>query len=195
VEIKRLHQQLQTTIVYVTHDQIEAMTLADRIVLMRDGKIIQVGAPMEVYDNPTNKFTAGFIGAPKMNFIPGTLVNNNDKLAVAIAGQFRLNVPENRQAAYKALINRPVELGIRPENLAVGINGNGAAGAQFDAIVDVVEPMGSEALTFFQLDGIEMAAKSDPHDSPQPGSKVTFYADMSKMHLINPEDETVVPVR
>ncbi len=195
VEIKRLHQQLETTIVYVTHDQIEAMTLADRIVLMRDGEIVQVGAPMEVYDNPANKFSAGFIGAPKMNFMSGRLVRENgDGMAVEVAGQFQLSVPAERRAAYRRLVDQPVELGLRPEHLSVGALEGPDAG-HFEATIDVVEPMGSEALAFFRLDGVEIAAKCDPHDPPRPNEKARFTANMSKMHLIDPHDGSVVPIR
>ncbi|MCP5155842.1 MAG: sn-glycerol-3-phosphate ABC transporter ATP-binding protein UgpC [Ectothiorhodospiraceae bacterium] len=193
VEIKRLHQQLETTVVYVTHDQIEAMTLADRIVLMKNGKIVQVGPPMEVYDNPVNKFSATFIGAPKMNFIPGRLVRDGaDGLAIEIEGG-RLAVAESRRATYEPMLDQPVEIGLRPEYLAVG-KADRPGTAEFEAVIDVVEPMGSEALAFFRLGDVELAAKCDPHNSPRHGERVSFRADMTKMHLIDPRDESVVQV-
>lgn len=193
VEIKRLHQQLKSTIIYVTHDQIEAMTLADRVVLMRDGEIVQVGPPMEVYDRPATKFAAGFIGAPKMNFMPGRIVQDpSDGMAVDVDGRFKLRVPAERREAYGPFVGKPIELGLRPESLSVGV-ANGPNSGQFEADVDVVEPMGSEALVFFRLGDLEVAAKCDPHDSPRPNEKVPFTADMSKMHLIDPSDGRVVP--
>lgn len=193
VEIKRLHQQLKTTIIYVTHDQIEALTLADRVVLMRDGEIVQVGPPMEVYDYPATKFAAGFIGAPKMNFMPGRVVRGaNDSMAIEVNGEFQLAVPAERRDAYGPLIDQPIELGLRPECLSVGVV-EGPDTGRFEATVDVVEPMGSEALVFFRLGDVEVAAKCDPHDSPGPNERVPFTADMSKMHLIDPSDGRVVP--
>ena len=195
VEIKRLHQKLATTIVYVTHDQIEAMTLADRIVLLKDGEIVQVGDPMTVYENPANKFAAGFIGAPKMNFLPGRLIGDpSNGMAVEIAGAFKLPIPESRRQAYSPLLDRPIELGLRPEHLTVGALDLPDA-ANFDAPIDVVEPTGSEALAFFMLGDVELAAKCDPHHSPRPNEMTRFTADMSKMHLINPEDGNVMPIR
>jgi multiple sugar transport system ATP-binding protein len=193
VEIKKLHQKLATTIIYVTHDQIEAMTLADRIVVMRDGEIVQMGEPMTVYDRPASKFVAGFIGAPKMNFIPGRMIDHPDKgLAIEISDGVVLPVPGSRRAAYGKYAGQPVELGIRPENLLVGgFEEPDTAG--FEAVVEVVEPMGSEALTFLNLGGAEIAAMCDPHAAPRAGSKVGFTARMGKMHLIDPSDGRVVP--
>ena len=152
------------------------MTLADRIVLMRNGEIVQVSAPMEVYDNPTNKFSAGFIGAPKIIFFNGSLVPEH-------GGGSRLAVPAAGHEAYGAVINQAVELEPRPEHLGVDAGPTPAA-AQFEAEIDVVEPMGSEALAFFRLDGVKLAAKCDPHDPPAPMARTTLTANMSKMRLI-----------
>jgi multiple sugar transport system ATP-binding protein len=194
VEIKKLHHKLATTIVYVTHDQIEALTLADRIVVMRDGEIVQVGGPMTLYDRPVSKFVAGFIGAPRMNFVAGRLVDRPDTgMAVEISEDVVLPVPRSRHAAYAAYVGQPVELGLRPENLRVGTI-DGPDTAHFEAVVDVVEPIGSEALTFLTLGGAETAAMCDPHAAPKPGAKVRFAANMAKMHLIDTGDGRVVPV-
>jgi multiple sugar transport system ATP-binding protein len=193
VEIKRLHQKLATTIIYVTHDQVEAMTLADRIVLMKDGEIVQVGAPMEVYERPVNKFAAGFIGAPKMNFIPGRLIEHPGYgMAVATSDGVALPVPRGRHGSYGAYVGSPVELGVRPEHIQGGTTGQ-PDGATFEAVVDVVEPMGAEALVVLTLAGAEVAAKCEPHDAPRPGERATFTANMAKMHLIDPGDGRVVP--
>jgi multiple sugar transport system ATP-binding protein len=161
VEIKRLHKRLETTVIYVTHDQIEAMTLADRIVIMRGGQIVQVGAPMEVYEQPVDRFVAGFIGAPQMNFLPGRVVAEGNGLAFAIEGGILLPLPAARDAAYAAWRDRPMELGVRPETLHVG-RFEGPDAATFEAAIDVVEPMGNEGLAFFQVAGVEVAATCDP---------------------------------
>ena len=193
VEIKKLHQKLGSTIIYVTHDQIEAMTLADRIVLMKDGEIVQVGEPMAVYERPVNRFVAGFIGAPRMNFIPGRLVEQaGDGLAIEIAGGITLAVPPQRQRAYAAYRGRPVELGLRPDHIQLGRAG-GPGRASFQAVAEVVEPMGSDALVFTTIAGAEVAAECDPQQTPRPGEPATFSANMAKMHLIDPEDGRVVP--
>jgi multiple sugar transport system ATP-binding protein len=192
VEIKRLHKKLATTIVYVTHDQIEAMTLADRIVVMKDGEIVQVGRPMEVYENPVDRFVAGFIGAPKMNFLPGRVVEGaGGRLAFALAEGISLPLPEARRAAYAPYVGRGMELGLRPEYLRVGrIASPGAA--TFEATVDVVEPMGAEGLAFLTLAGVEVVAVCDPHFLPESDLLVPLTAEMAKCHLLEAESGRVV---
>ena len=143
IELKRIHQRLETTIVYVTHDQIEAMTLADRIVVMRDGRIEQVGDPMSVYQVPVNKFVAGFIGSPRMNFIPAHLFDDLGTLKARLPSGEALRLPADRAAAYRSLIGAPVELGIRPEHLTDRAEPAGDDSQVFEGVVDVVEPMGA----------------------------------------------------
>ena len=192
VEIKRLHKSLQTTIIYVTHDQIEAMTLADRIVIMRDGRIVQVGPPMEVYERPVDRFVAGFIGAPQMNFLPGRVVARGAGLAFALPDGNLLPLPPERDTAYAPYRDRPMELGIRPETLHVGeLQGEDAA--PFEAVIDVVEPMGNEGLAFFRVDGVEVAATCDPYLRRDQGETVRLTADMTRVHLIDVETGLVVP--
>src|SRR5262245_31689912 len=124
-EIKRLHQELGATMIYVTHDQIEAMTLADRIVLMNAGQIEQAGTPLDLYERPATRFVAGFLGSPKINFIPATLVNGGSSLAVQLADGQMLAMPSADLAAYAQHIDRPIELGIRPQHVG---RANGDAG-------------------------------------------------------------------
>jgi multiple sugar transport system ATP-binding protein len=192
VEIKRLHKKLQTTVIYVTHDQIEAMTLADRIVIMRDGLIVQVGRPMEVYEHPVDRFVAGFIGAPKMNFLPGRIEERGGRSMFVIEDDVVLPLPPSRRAAYAPHRDRPMELGVRPEYLQVGSHDMAEAG-QFEAVIDVVEPMGSDGLAFFQLAGVEVAATCDPHLPLDTGQRVPFTIDMTRCHLIDAESGRVVP--
>jgi multiple sugar transport system ATP-binding protein len=192
VEIKRLHKSLRTTVIYVTHDQIEAMTLADRIVIMKDGRIVQVGQPMEVYEQPVDRFVAGFIGAPKMNFLPGRVQERGGRLVFGIEGGIALPLPEARREAYAPHQGRPMELGVRPEHLHVGRLARADAGT-FEAAIDVVEPMGAEGLAFFQLAGIEAAATCDPHLRVESGQLVPFTIEMARSHLIDSETGRVVP--
>jgi multiple sugar transport system ATP-binding protein len=142
-EIKALHQRLQTTSVYVTHDQIEAMTMADRIVVMNAGRVEQVGTPLELYDTPGNLFVADFIGSPSMNFIPGTVVAGTDGDAVAAADGTRLPIP-----AGLARVGQSVIYGVRPENLAIAEHGTGT-----QALVEVVEPTGANIEVFGTMAG------------------------------------------
>lgn len=167
IEIKELHNRLGTTIVYVTHDQVEAMTMADRIVVMRDGHILQTGTPMEIYDHPKDVFTARFIGTPSMNILTAT----------DTAGQF---VPD---ANGNALI------GIRPQELRVGTGGTAAFAAS--GTVTVVETLGPETLVHFRPDGSNKAliATAASHDIPAVGATITAQAAPGSLHLFDPETE------
>ena len=140
VEIKALHQRLRTTIVYVTHDQIEAMTLADKIVVMRDGLVEQIGAPLEVFDSPVNRFVAGFIGSPAMNFLDARFVGEGEFVRTADG----IDLPLGRRAQLEA--GKPVVYGIRPEHLDISVSG-------IPARVSVVEPTGSETHIFAKVGG------------------------------------------
>ncbi|HLB83367.1 MAG TPA: sn-glycerol-3-phosphate ABC transporter ATP-binding protein UgpC, partial [Steroidobacteraceae bacterium] len=140
VELKRLHERLETTAIYVTHDQVEAMTLGSRVVVMRDGWVQQVGEPLEIYSRPANKFVAGFIGSPAMNFIPVTIAEANGAIYAEASG-LRIKVPADKAAPLKAYKGQSITLGIRPEDLRVG-SGADSSDLSFDAVVEVVEPLG-----------------------------------------------------
>ena len=182
IEIKRLHQRLGTTIVYVTHDQIEAMTMATRIAIMNEGAVQQYATPAEIYDHPANTYVGGFIGAPPMNFIAGRLEQSQDKLAVAIPGGHLLPVinPTPGQAAWK---DRDVILGIRPEALSLA-NGHEA---EIEAVIDVVEPTGADTLAYFLLSGRTVVARLNPRDVEKPGTTLRLAADMSRASLFDPK--------
>ena len=169
-EIKELHQRLKTTTVYVTHDQIEAMTMADKIVVMHDGLVEQVGAPLELYDRPANRFVAGFIGSPAMNFIPGKASGGR----IAIAGD-GYTVPVNARLEE----NREVVLGIRPEHLEIAADG-------FAAEVVVVEPTGSETQVFARLGGLEIAAVFRERHEFAPGQRIRLRPRADCLHLFDP---------
>ncbi|MDS1136031.1 ABC transporter ATP-binding protein [Nitratireductor indicus] len=179
-EIKALSQQLRTTMVFVTHDQIEAMTMADRIVVMKSGVIQQVGTPEEVYEQPANRFVAGFIGSPAMNFIPVTVdgagLRMEDDRILNTAGIFSREL----QDADKT---RKLELGIRPEHFTV------AAGDPDAIKVDIhlVEPLGSDTLVHFKLAGIEAIARVSPDLRPKPGDRMALKPASGKAHLFDAE--------
>jgi multiple sugar transport system ATP-binding protein len=168
-EIKELHQRLKTTTVYVTHDQIEAMTMADKIVVMQGGRIEQVGSPLELYDRPANTFVAGFIGSPAMNMIAGTV-----RGGVVLAGEARLPLPPGLAVAE----GREVTYGIRPEHLTVGTEG--IAGT-----VAVVEPTGSETHVVLRSGGQEVVAMFRDRVPFRPGDALTFAPDAEKVHLFD----------
>jgi len=193
IELKRIHQRLKTTIVYVTHDQIEAMTLADRIVVMRDGFIEQVGDPTAVYQAPVNKFVAGFIGSPKMNFIPAQLFDDAGALKAKLPNGEALTLPADRAAAYRPLIGAPVELGIRPEHLTDRAGHAEDDGQVLEGVVDVVEPMGATSLITFTLaDGVYNAI-GETGLVRRPGERLRLSAQLRHMHLIDGRTDQVVP--
>jgi len=174
-EIKELHQRLKTTSVYVTHDQIEAMTMADQIVVMHDGIVEQTGGPLDLYDRPANRFVAGFIGSPAMNFIDGRL----DGGAVVVAGGARVGAPPATNGAA-----RDVVYGIRPEHLE--LCGDGDPGG-FDAEVVVVEPTGSETQVFVRLGAQEIVGVFRERHEFKPGQRVRLRPRADKVHLFDPQ--------
>lgn len=194
-EIKKLHHQLATTIVYVTHDQVEAMTLADRIVVLKDGKIEQVGTPEQVYNNPNSIFVAGFIGAPTMNFVPCRLIAHRSGAALAIDNEEQtiLSLPEDKAARYQNFMDSDLIMGIRPEyfSLADGTADNGNLD-QISPRVNVIEPLGSTTLFFFETASTELVASLDPIAGIKPGDRLNLKADMSKIHLFYPQTGKVV---
>ena len=190
IEIKRLHAAMPTTSVFVTHDQVEAMTLGDRVVIMREGSIQQIGTPLQVYGRPANKFVAGFIGAPAMNFIDVTVRSDAGATAVEAAG-LRLTVSAADAPALAAHTGRRVILGMRPEHLVLG---DGAPGSSFDARVEVVEQLGSEILleTRVGSQGVTVA-RVDAETAIASGDQVRLSAQSGRLHFFDPDTE--LPLR
>jgi multiple sugar transport system ATP-binding protein len=172
-EIKELHQRLRTTTVYVTHDQIEAMTMADKIVVMHDGLVEQMGAPLELYDRPANRFVAGFIGSPAMNFIEGT-VRTNGVRSVETASGARLPL----QPGAGVGDGRPIVYGIRPEHLEIADDG-------FEAEVVVIEPTGSETQLFARVGGQEIVAVFRERHEFAPGQRIRLRPRADCAHLFD----------
>jgi multiple sugar transport system ATP-binding protein len=160
VELKRLHERLETTAIYVTHDQVEAMTLGDRVVVMKDGWVQQVGEPLELYGKPSNRFVAGFIGSPAMNFADVTIAESNNAVWAENPG-LRIKVPADRSERLRPYKGQHLTLGVRPEDIQPA-TGADAAERSFDAVVDVVEPLGSEILLDVKVGSSSMVARVDP---------------------------------
>jgi multiple sugar transport system ATP-binding protein len=174
-EIKELHQRLKTTSVYVTHDQIEAMTMGDKIVVMRDGVVEQTGSPLEVYDRPANQFVAGFIGSPSMNFLPGVFRRSDGQARVELPGGVSMQAP-----AVAAQDGQPVVYGIRPEHIELAAGQDGVPGE-----VVVVEPTGAETQVFAKLAGVEISSVFRERHAFRPGEMIRLRADPVRAHLFD----------
>ena len=185
-EIKRVHQKVRTTTVYVTHDQVEAMTLADRVVVMNRGKIEQIGAPNDLYHAPKTRFVAGFIGSPAMNFIPCRLEEANGALQVRLSDQIVLPVPAARVARYRPQVGREgITFGLRPEHLTEDKPNGGKPHATIDALLEVTEPLGMETLVFFTIKGIDICGRVNPDAGAREGVRMKLAANLENMHLID----------
>jgi multiple sugar transport system ATP-binding protein len=190
-ELIKLHNKIETTTVYVTHDQIEAMTMASRIVVMKDGYIMQVGAPKDIYDNPENMFVAGFIGTPPMNFIHGKI----DKKGLFVAGEHTIQVPEDKMDVIKAngLVDKEIVLGIRPEDIHdQEVVMNTYPGAVIKVTVDVAELLGSETNIYTTVNESNICAVVNARANIGIGDKIKLALDMNKAHFFNPETELVL---
>ena len=183
-EIKRLHQQIGTTIIYVTHDQVEAMTLADRIVILKGGDIEQVGTPDEVYNRPQSVFVGGFVGSPAMNFAKAKV----EAGCLSFADGNRLALSSVRAGREAGLDGREVIVGIRPEHFGANVD----PAAALSARVQVVEPLGSDTLVHFSVGGDVLTARMPPETRPEPGAEIRFGVDPTKIHLFDAASERVI---
>jgi len=191
-EIKKVHQKVRTTTVYVTHDQVEAMTLADRVVVMNKGRIEQIGTPNELYHRPATRFVAGFIGSPAMNFIPCRLEDVGGTLQIRLTDRIGFALPPARAARYHALPRTDkFLLGLRPEHLTEAHAHLGPGVETFDTVLDVTEPMGMETLVYFGLEGTPVCGRVDPNAGAKDGAPMRLAMDLNNMHLLN-EDTGVV---
>jgi multiple sugar transport system ATP-binding protein len=188
--IIKLHQRIQTTVIYVTHDQVEAMTMGDRIAVLNGGLIQQLGAPQELYDHPANLFVAGFIGTPAMNFFPDAKVIGEDgSTKIVLEGIGQIAVPALYSERARAAAGKKLTFGIRPVHLedAALVGSNGATQSSIDATVDVVENLGNELQVYFTTGGHNAVATLDPRSRVGIGSKVKLYVDSDQIHLFETE--------
>lgn len=195
-EIIKLHQRLNTTFVYVTHDQTEAMTMGDRIVVMKDGIIQQYDTPQYLYDHPVNLFVAGFIGSPQMNFLDGVLKKEGDSYYVEVSGE-KIPLTKNRIAGKEeslaAYVEKPVKIGIRPEHIwddEESLKKNGDS--KLTASVEVSEMMGSEVYLYLDFKGNKMIARVAPNTASKIGDEVSIALDKEKLYLFDVETEVAI---
>ncbi len=190
-ELIKLHERLDATMIYVTHDQVEAMTMGDRIVVMRNGFIQQVGPPMEVYNQPQNQFVAGFIGSPPMNFLDARLVADNGGVTVGLQGM-RLPLPPQKAKGAEAYMNRNVVFGIRPEDILSTPEKKSASLAPLRATVEVLEPLGAEIILELSCQGYAFTARMDPQMRAKMHDEIEVYFDMERVHLFDPQTEQAI---
>jgi ABC-type sugar transport systems, ATPase components len=186
IEIKKVHQKVRTTTVYVTHDQVEAMTLADRVVVMNNGRIEQIGTPNDLYHHPATRFVAGFIGSPAMNFVPCRLEEANGRLNIRLTDRIAFPLPPARAARYQNVArNEKLLLGLRPEHITEAKAHAEPGFENFDTVLDVTEPMGMETLIYFMLDGLEVCGRVNPNAGARDGGPLRLAVDLNNMHLLN----------
>jgi len=191
-EIKKVHQKVTTTTIYVTHDQVEAMTLADRVVVMNAGRIEQIGEPNELYHHPKTRFVAGFIGSPAMNFLRARVVNGGSNLQVRLSENLSLPIPASRTARYKPYVDKEVIFGLRPEDLLESRGDVPPGSHGFDVQLDVVEPLGMETMVYFVVEGVEVCGRVNPAAAGNAGETMRLIADLNHMHLIDPATDQVL---
>jgi multiple sugar transport system ATP-binding protein len=185
-EISKLHRKLDATMVYVTHDQVEAMTMGDRIVVMRDGIVQQIAAPLELYNRPRNKFVAGFIGSPSMNFADGSIAHDGGGLTFRADSGFSVRL--NGHTPPGLTDGRRVSLGVRPENITLSEPGDNTVGM----LLDVVEPMGNEIVIYASRQSENLVARLAPTFVPEPGVTVHLLFDTSTLHFFDETTEEAI---
>jgi multiple sugar transport system ATP-binding protein len=191
-EIHKLHLKIQTTMVYVTHDQTEAMTLGDRIAVMKGGKILQFDTPLNVYDKPVNKFVGGFIGSPAMNFIEGNILKKDGALYFN-EGSFKVKILEDMYKALNNYVDKKVIFGIRPENIYDKLFASYATPDNTVAVLcEVVETMGSENYLYLSTGKHTLVAVVDASNKPSVGSMAEVVFDMKKVHFFDPSTEETI---
>jgi multiple sugar transport system ATP-binding protein len=190
VELKKLHLRLGTTAIYVTHDQVEAMTLGDRVVVMRDGVVQQVGEPLELYNQPANRFVAGFIGSPAMNFAAVTVSEANGSLIAENAG-LRITLPDATAQRLRGHVGREITLGVRPEDLMVAEAADHDRSC-FEAVIEVVEQLGSEILLDMKVGDSVMVASVEPTVPVKVRDKMRFAIRPSRLHVFDTKTEAAI---
>ncbi|HYU53717.1 MAG TPA: ATP-binding cassette domain-containing protein, partial [Gemmatimonadaceae bacterium] len=183
-EIARLHQELKVTMIYVTHDQVEAMTLGDRIVVMNKGHVMQIDTPINLYEKPKNKFVAGFIGNPAMNFVNGSVEGGGPSRFVAEGGDWDINLPSRVSASLTAARGRAITMGIRPEDVSI-VAGARTAPATATARLDLVESLGNETFIYARAGSHDITARVSPQSLPPLGSRIVLAFNLERGHFFS----------
>ena len=194
IEIAKIHQRLEATIIYVTHDQTEALTLGTRIVVMKDGVVQQVAAPVDLYQRPDNLFVAGFIGSPQMNFIDSKVVKSGSDVMLMF-GSHSIKLPETKAQTLieKGYENKTVVLGIRPEDIKdEEIFINSTPGGVIEATIKVYEMLGAEVFLYFSIDQFDLTVRVNPRTTARPGDTIKLALDLSKIHIFDKETEQAI---
>jgi multiple sugar transport system ATP-binding protein len=191
-EISKLHMRLETTFIYVTHDQTEAMTMGSRICVLKDGLMMQIDSPQNLYDKPNNLFVAGFIGSPAMNFFDATLVEQDGNIMID-TGNFRLKLPPEKAEAARPYAGKPFIFGVRPEDVHDrAFVPTGIRAEPFTADVDVTELMGNEVLVYLLTGKKQFIARVDPRTSARVGNKLDVAFNMDNIHMFDRETEQAI---
>jgi multiple sugar transport system ATP-binding protein len=191
-EISKLHHRLGTTFIYVTHDQVEAMTMGTRIAVLKDGILQQCDTPQELYDYPANVFVGGFIGSPAMNFFDATLIENNGEMTLDCR-DFQISLPEERRDMYRAYLGKEVIMGVRPEHIHdPEFTPPGIKPALVESKVDVTELMGNEVITYLETEHTSFLGRFDPRTNVKVGMTKTAAFDLSRMHLFDKDTEKAI---
>jgi multiple sugar transport system ATP-binding protein len=183
-EIARLHQELAVTMIYVTHDQVEAMTLGDRIVVMEKGHVMQIDTPLNLYERPKNRFVAGFIGNPAMNFATGTIAGGDEPRFVAEGGGWEAALPRRLASQLGSASRGTVVMGVRPEDVAVARGGQNAS--TIEARLELAESLGNEVFVYARAGDQDIVARVSPQEMPPLGAPITLAVDMEKAHFFDP---------
>lgn len=192
-EISKLHHSLGATMIYVTHDQTEAMTMGDKIVVMKDGVVNQIDSPLNLYNFPKNKFVAGFIGSPSMNFIDGIVSNDNGLLFKSTGGGLTIKLPADYDKKLGSFVNKKIWLGIRPEDIYdAATTSERPSFSKQEFGLEVVEPMGNEIFLYFQVDGNQFTARIPAREKPEPGTNHALYFDSGKLHFFDTSTESAI---
>lgn len=191
-EISKLHRKLEVTMIYVTHDQTEAMTMGDRIVIMKDGDIHQIDTPLHLYNHPANKFVAGFIGSPSMNFVDGKIIRADGLYFVDESNTVKIKVFNKHEDALARYVDKEITVGIRPENIHHPETAKADSMDKVEVTLDVTEPMGNEIFLYFAIAGSNCIARIAAIEEPEPGQIMQLYVDAAKMHYFDKETEEAI---
>jgi multiple sugar transport system ATP-binding protein len=190
-EISKLHKELETTFIYVTHDQVEAMTMGTRIVIMKDGFVQQIGTPQEAYDYPNNKFVASFIGSPQMNILDALVIKDKEEIVLKVE-DIVFKLTKEKQIKLTDYIDKEITIGIRPENLAHKSQQNNDNYSEFSRKIDLIERMGSETYVYINIDSKQCTARFEAHIDVIRGQTATFTVGLDKIHAFdNTTEETI----